>query len=145
MNIKSENKFEKRLRNFVTVFLTFMFVFETFSQNLVLTESYNTNEVNDWPMHKIHTSTFSSLDQAIEYHKLVLDMNGVDTTYTIVELELDVPVFSSFLAEDNETAIVTYIKKNYFGNYMSVFIECDNVTFDLFESDGFMLTHKKIK
>ena len=145
MNLKSENKFEKRLRNFATVFLTFMFVFTPFSQNLVLTESYNTNEVNDWPMHKIHTSTFSSLDQAIEYHTLVLDMNGVDTTYTIVELELDVPVFSSFLAEDNETAIVTYIKKNYFGNYMSVFIESDNVTFDLFESDGFMLTHKKIK
>ena len=122
-------------------------VFGSFAQNLILHDSYHTNEVDNWPMHKIHTSTFSTLDQAVAYHKLVLDMNGVDTAYTVVEKELDVPIFSSFLLDDRDkdNAIVTYIRKNYFGSYMSVFIECENITFDLFESDGFMLTHKRIK
>lgn len=144
-NQKTENLYDAILRNVLTSMMMLFIVFGSFAQKILLHNTYQTSETTEWPMHMIHTATFNTIEKAINFHKIVLDMNGVDTSTTVVEMQYEVPVFSSFLASDKKTAIVTYVKKNYFGNYSSFFIECDNVTFELFESDGMMLTQRKIK
>jgi len=136
---------ERLLKPLLVGVMLVAITFLSMSQKILLHNTYQTSETTEWPMHMIHTATFNTIEKAINFHKIVLDMNGVDTSTTVVEMQYEVPVFSSFLASDKKTAIVTYVKKNYFGNYSSFFIECDNVTFELFESDGMMLTQRKIK
>jgi len=134
-------------KSIMTIVVTVIIAFVTMSQQVaIIPNYYKTAIVNDFPVRIIHSESFITKDEAIKFHKIVLDMNGVDTTTTSVEYELDAPIFSSFLHFNDRTiAIVTYVSKNVFGRYTSCFMECENVTFDLFESDGMILTHKKIK
>lgn len=130
----------------MTIVMTGVIAFVTISQVAIIPTYYNSIKMNQYPVRVMHSTSFKTKDEAIKFHKIVLDMNGIDTTTTSVEHELDAPIFSSFLHfNDKRTAIVTYVHKNVFGTYTSCFMECENVTFDLFESDGMMLTQRKIK
>jgi hypothetical protein len=40
--------------------------------------------------------------------------------------------------------MVTFVTLNKDGGYSSVFMECKNVKFDLFESDGYMLEYDPV-
>jgi hypothetical protein len=116
------------------------------AQQIQVKGKYHSSKVDDWPIEYSHTATFRTKEEAIYFHKVMLDLNGIDTSKTSVEYGLDAPIFSSFLHEnDEELAIVTYVRKNSFGRYTSCFLECKNVTFDLFESDGYMLTQNQIE
>lgn len=133
-------------KSVMTIVMTGVVAFVTMSQKIVVTSNYVTTKMNEYPYHYIHSTNFETKDDAILNHKIVLSMNGIDTSKTSVEYDLDAPIFSNFLDEtEKNRAIVTYVRKNVFGGYTSCFIECDNVKFNLFESDGYMLTHYKIK
>ena len=133
-------------KSVMTIVMTGVVAFVTMSQKIVVTSNYVTNKMNEYPYHYMHSTNFETKDDAILNHKIVLSMNGIDTSKTSVEYDLDAPIFSNFLDKtDKKMAIVTYVRKNVFGGYTSCFIECDNVTFKLFESDGYILTHYKIK
>lgn len=137
---------ERLLKPLLVGVMLVAITFLSMSQKMNIPSYYKSSEVNNWPVRVMHSTSFKTKDEAIKFHKIVLDMNGVDTTTTSVEYELDAPIFSSFLHyDDKKTAIVTYVNKNVFGTYTSCFMECENVTFDLFESDGMMLTQRKIK
>jgi hypothetical protein len=121
-------------------------VFGSFAQKFYVPSYYKTTELNQFPIRIVHSNSFNTKEEAVNFHKTVMAMNGIDTSTTSVEWELDAPIFSSFLHyNDKKTAIVTYVNKNAFNTYTSCFMECENVTFDLFESDGYMLTQRKIK
>ena len=137
---------ERLLKPLLVGVMLVAITFLSMSQRMNIPSYYKSTEVNSWPVRVMHSTSFKTKDEAVKFHKIVLDMNGVDTTTTSVEYELDAPIFSSFLRyDDKKTAIVTYVNKNVFGTYTSCFMECENVTFDLFESDGMMLTQRKIK
>jgi hypothetical protein len=145
-NLKTENLYDAILRNVLTSMMMLFIVFGSFAQKLILSDRYNSISMNEFPVHYMHSAGFTTKDDAILNHKYVLAINGIDTSLTTVEYDLDAPIFSSFLHESSKKLlIVTYIRKNMFGGYTSCFMECDNVTFDLFESDGYMLTQRKIK
>ena len=133
-------------KSVMTIVMTGVVAFVTMSQVAIVPTYYRTTKVNEFPVRIMHSNSYKTKDEAVKFHKIVLDMNGIDTTTTSVEYELEAPIFSSFLHfNDKRTAIVTYVNKNVFGTYTSCFMECENVTFDLFESDGMMLTQRKIK
>ena len=133
-------------KSIMTIVMTGVIAFVTMSQKIVVTSRYKSNKMTEYPFHYVHSTTFQTKDEAILNHKIVLSMNGIDTSKTPVEYELNAPIFSNFLYKsDKKTAIVTYVSKNIFGGYTSCFMECENVTFDLFESDGYLLTHYKIE
>jgi hypothetical protein len=137
---------ERLLKPLLVAVMLVAITFLSMAQLAVIPTYYRTIKVNEFPVRITHTNSFETKDEAVKFHKIVLDMNGIDTTTTSVEWELDAPIFSSFLHfNDKRTAIVTYVNKNVFGTYTSCFMECENVTFDLFESDGMMLTQRKIK
>lgn len=116
------------------------------AQHVITLGKYHANKESDWPVLYRHSATFNSLEDAILHHKEILNLNGIDTSLTSVEFELDTPIFSSYLHQDVEDlAIVTYVKKVSNRKYISCFLECENVTFELFESDGFILTQKEIE
>ena len=137
---------ERLLKPLLVAVMLVAITFLSMAQVAVIPTYYRTIKVNEFPVRIMHTNSLKTKDEAVKFHKIVLDMNGIDTTTTSVEWELDAPIFSSFLHfNDKRTAIVTYVNKNVFGTYTSCFMECENVTFDLFESDGMMLTQRKIK
>jgi hypothetical protein len=145
-NLKTENLYDAILRNVLTSMMMLFIVFGSFAQKLYVPSYYKTTELNQFPIRIVHSNSFNTKEEAVNFHKTVMAMNGIDTSTTSVEWELDAPIFSSFLHfKDKKTAIVTYVNKNAFNTYTSCFMECDNVTFDLFESDGYMLTQRKIK
>lgn len=145
-NLKTENLYDAILRNVLTSMMMLFIVFGSFAQKFYVPSYYNTIELNQFPIRIVHSNSFNTKDEAVKFHKTVMAMNGIDTSTTSVEWELDAPIFSSFLHyNDKKTAIVTYVNKNAFNTYTSCFMECENVTFDLFESDGYMLTQRKIK
>ena len=145
-NLKTENLYDAILRNVLTSMMMLFIVFGSFAQKFYVPSYYKTTELNQFPIRIVHSNSFNTKDEAVKFHKTVMAMNGIDTTTTSVEWELDAPIFSSFLHyNDKKTAIVTYVNKNAFNTYTSCFMECENVTFDLFESDGYMLTQRKIK
>lgn len=137
---------ERLLKPLLVAVMLVAITFLSMSQVAIIPTYYKTIKVNEFPVRIMHTNSFKTKYEAVKFHKIVLDMNSVDTTTTSVEWELDAPIFSSFLhIHDKRTSIVTYVNKNVFGTYTSCFMECENVTFDLFESDGMMLTQRKIK
>ncbi len=131
---------------FMFVVVTTLFYHQCIAQQFQVEGKYQSSKVDDWPIEFSHTATFRTKKEAIYFHKVMLDFNGIDTSQTHVEYDLDAPIFSHFLHEnDEEVAVVTYVRKNSFGRYTSCFLECKNVTFELFESDGFMLTYYQIE
>jgi hypothetical protein len=137
---------ERLLKPLLVAVMLVAITFLSMAQVAVIPTYYRTIKVNEFPVRIMHTNSFKTKDEAVKFHKIVLNMNGIDTTTTSVEWELDAPIFSSFLHfNDKRTAIVTYVNKNVFGTHTSCFMECKNITFDLFESDGMMLTQRKIK
>ena len=145
---KARNQSEngKQWIAFIFVVGTTLFYHQCIAQQFQVDGKYQSSKVDDWPIEFSHTATFRTKKEAIYFHKVMLNLNGIDTSTTSVEYGLDAPIFSSFLHEnDEDLAIVTYVRKNSFGRYTSCFLECKNVTFDLFESDGYILTQNQIE
>jgi hypothetical protein len=145
-NLKTENLYDAILRNVLTSMMMLFIVFGSFAQKLSLPDFYETKKSGRYPVSYEHNCSFDTKEEAIESHLKSLDWIGIDTSYTAVKMDWDTPVFSSFLLrEDKKTAIITYVRMNEEGRYTSYFLESKNVEFDLFESDGYVFVHEKIK
>jgi hypothetical protein len=116
------------------------------AQTFLLLDGYEARTPHDIrPIYCMYEKHFESKEEAVESHKQVLDMNGLDTSFTDVDWEMDTPIFShlSFF-ENKKKVMVTFVTSNDDGGYSSVFMECKNVRFELFESDGYMLEYDPV-
>jgi hypothetical protein len=145
-NLKTENLYDAILRNVLTSMMMLCIVFGSLSQKISLPDFYNTKMSGIYPVSYVHTCSFDTKEEAVSAHLKSLDWLEIDTNYTDVKMNWETPVFSSFLLkEDKKIAIITYVRMNGEGLYTSYFLESKNVEFDLFESDGYMFYHEKIK
>jgi len=145
-NQKTENLYDAILRNVLTSMMMLFIVFGSFAQKIALPDFYNTKMSGSYPVSYVHSCSFDTKEEAVSAHLKSLDWLDIDTNYTSVKMDWDTPVFSSFLLKsDKNTAIITYVRMNEEGMYTSYFLESKNVEFELFESDGYMFYHKKIK
>jgi len=132
-------------KSLIATVLTLVLASQVMSQKLVLSESYSTSSNSKFPPVKFeHKCSFNSKIEAINAHLVTLDFLGIDTANTFVDEALDTPIFSNFLLySDKKTCIITYVTLNDEGGYDSCFLESKNISFDLFESDGFILSNSK--
>ena len=116
------------------------------AQAFLLLDGYGTRTPHDdLPIYRMYEKHFASKEEAVESHKKVLDMNGLDTALTDVNWEMDTPIFSHMpFIENKKKVMVTFVTSNDDGGYSSVFMECKNVKFELFESDGYMLEYDPV-
>ena len=117
------------------------------AQAFLLLDGYGTRTPHDdLPIYRMYEKHFGSKEEAVESHKKVLDMNGLDTALTDVNWDMDTPIFSSILCfESKKRVMVTFVTSNIDGGFSSVFMECKNEKFELFESDGYMFVHDPAK
>jgi hypothetical protein len=116
------------------------------AQTFLLLDGYEARTPHDIrPIYCMYEKHFESKEDAVDSHKKVLDINGYDTLETSVEWEMDTPVFSHLpFLDTKKKVMVTFVTLNKDGGYSSVFMECKNVKFDLFESDGYMLEYDPV-
>ena len=140
MNVASMTK-----KSMIAMVLILGLASQVMSQKLVLSESYSTSSYSKFPPVKFeHKRSFNSKIEAINAHLETLEFLGIDTSNTFVDEALDTPIFSNFLLySDKKTCIITYVTLNDEGGYDSCFLESKNISFDLFESDGFILSNSK--
>ena len=130
----------------MTIAMTGFIALVTMGQKISLPSFYNTKTSSIYPVSYEHSCSFSSKEEAVSSHLKSLDWLEIDTSYTDVKMDWETPVFSSFLLKnDKNTAIITYVRMNDDGMYTSYFLEAKNIEFSLFESDGYMFYHAKIK
>lgn len=117
------------------------------AQTFLLLDGYGARTpYDDLPIYRMYEKHFESKEEAVESHKIVLDLNGIDTALTEVNWEMDTPIFSQILCfKSKKRVMVTYVTSNTDAGYSSVFMECKNVEFELFESDGYMFVHDPTK
>lgn len=117
------------------------------AQTFLLLDGYGARTPNDdLPVYRMYEKHFESKEEAVESHKIVLDLNGIDTAFTDVDWEMDTPIFTHILCfESKKRVMVTFVTSNTDGGYSSVFMECKNVKFELFESDGYTLVYNPAK
>jgi hypothetical protein len=132
-------------KSMIAMVLTLVLASQAMSQKLVLSESYSTSNYSKFPPVKFeHKRSFNSKIEAINAHLETLEFLGIDTSNTFIDEALDTPIFSNFLLySDKKTCIITYVTLNDEGGYDSCFLESKNIEFDLFESDGLILTNSK--
>ena len=116
------------------------------AQTFLLLNGYGARTpYDDLPIYRMSEKHFETKEEAVESHKQVLDMNGLDTSFTDVDWEMDTPIFSHMPFLGNKKKVmVTFVTSNDDGGYSSVFMECKNVKFELFESDGYMLEYDPV-
>lgn len=116
------------------------------AQTFLLLNGYGARTpYDDLPIYRMYEKHFETKEEAVESHKQVLDMNGLDTSFTDVDWEMDTPIFSHMPFLGNKKKVmVTFVTSNDDGGYSSVFMECKNVKFKLFESDGYMLEYDPV-
>ena len=137
---------ERLLKPLLVAVMLVAITFLSMSQKVSLPDFYNTKISGIYPVSYVHSCSFDTKEEAVSAHLKSLDWLEIDTNYTDVKMGWETPVFSSFLLkEDKKTAIITYVRMNGEGMYTSYFLESKNVEFDLFESDGYMFYHEKIK
>ena len=114
-----------------------------YAQVFMLLDGYGARTPHDIrPIYRMYEKHFESKEEAVDSHKKVLDINGYDTLETSVDWEMDTPIFSSMQFFDTKKKVmVTFVTLNNDGGYSSVFMECKNVRFELFESDGYMFEY----
>ena len=66
------------------------------AQQIQVKGKYHSSKVDDWPIEYSHTATFKTKEEAICFHKVMLNLNGIDTSKTSVEYGLDAPIFQVF-------------------------------------------------
>jgi hypothetical protein len=146
MYLKTENLCDAIVRKVLTSMMFLWIAFGSIAQKISLPDFYDTRISGVYPVSYVHSCSFDTKEEAVSAHLNSLDWLYIDTNYTDVKLDWDTPVFSSFLLnEDKKTAIVTCVRMNDDGMYTSYFLEAKNVDFNLFESDGYMFYHAKIK
>jgi hypothetical protein len=146
MYLKTENRCDALVQKALTTSMILWIAFGSIAQKIALPDFYNTRISGVYPVSYVHSCSFDTKEEAVSAHLNALDWLDIDTNYTDVKMDWETPVFSSFLLkEDKKTAIVTYVKMNDDGMYTSYFLEAKNVEFNLFESDGYMFYHAKIK
>jgi hypothetical protein len=113
------------------------------AQAFMLLDGYEARTPHDIrPIYRMYEKHFELKEEAVESHKKVLDLNDIDTASTWVEWDMDTPIFSSMQFFDTKKKVmVTFVTLNNDGGYSSVFMECKNVRFELFESDGYMFEY----
>lgn len=122
------------------------FTLQSMSQKISLPDFYQVKKSGIYPISYEHSCSFDTKEKAVNAHLKSLDWLEIDTNYTIVKMDWDTPIFSSFLLkEDTNTAIITYVRMNDNGMYTSYFLEAKNIEFALFDSDGYTFYHKKIE
>ena len=117
------------------------------AQAFLLLDGYGSRApYDDLPIYRMYEKHFELKKEAVESHKQVLDMNGLDTSFTDVNWEMDTPIFSQIRCfESKKRVMVTFVTSHIDGGFSSVFMECKNVKFELFESDGYMFVHDPAK
>lgn len=109
--------------------------FGAMSQGIKLSENYKRIDALDSRIYTKSIATYKSKSDAIHKHLYELHAIGIDTMNTLkhINYDNDVPIFTSFMSRySDETAIVTYIRKNELGKFESVFMECQNISFVVF-------------
>ncbi|MFM7595711.1 MAG: hypothetical protein ACKO4Y_05975 [Flavobacteriales bacterium] len=141
-----EAKSPKKTMLLLVFIVSSIYTLQGKAQVLLLFEGYEGRAVHDVrPILRIYEKEFESKEEAVESHKKVMGMNGIDTALTSVDWEMDTPIFSHMpFFENKKKVIVTYVTSNDEGGYLSVFMECKNVKFELFESDGYMLEYDPV-
>lgn len=124
-----------------------LFLVTAYGQGIVVPKDYKVFDLDDSHCSIMYKKAFRSKYDAVRRHMYVLDLNNLDTNQTHVDMEYDTPLFSYFSNTSNDDIVfITYVTKNdYTGLYNSMFMECINETFDLFESDGYLLQYQQSK
>jgi len=142
-----EAKLPKKTMLLLVFILSSIYTLQGKAQALLLLDGYEGRTVHDErPILRIYEKAFESKEEAVESHKKVMGMNGIDTAHTSVDWEMDTPIFSHMpFFENKKKVMVTFVTSNDDGGYSSVFMECKNEKFELFESDGYMFVHDPAK
>jgi len=124
-----------------------LFLVTAYGQGIVVPKDYKVFDLDDSHCSIMYKKSFRSKYDAVRRHMYVLDLNNLDTNQTHVDMEYDTPLFSYFSNTSNDDIVfITYVtKSDDTGLYNSMFMECINETFDLFESDGYLLQYQQSK
>lgn len=124
-----------------------LFLVTAYGQKIVVPPDYKTFNRQDINCSVMHVNQFYSKDEAIKNHMYVLSLNRIDTNKTDVQIRYDTPIFSYFYDDNNNDIVyIDYVTLNDNGVYYnSTFLECINESFDLFESDGYLLSFEPSK
>ena len=124
-----------------------LFLVTAYGQKIVVPPDYKTFNRQDINCSVMHVNQFYSKDEAIKNHMYVLSLNRIDTNKTDVQIRYDTPIFSYFYDDNNNDIVyIDYVTLNDNGVYYnSTFLECINESFDLFESDGYLLSYEPTK
>jgi hypothetical protein len=124
-----------------------LFLVTAYGQGIVVPKDYKAFDLDDNNCSIMYKKSFRSKYDAVRRHMYVLDLNNLDTNQTHVDMEYDTPLFSYFYNTSNDDIVfITYVtKSDDTGLYNSMFMECINETFDLFESDGYLLQYQQSK
>ena len=124
-----------------------LFLVTAYGQGIVVPKDYKVFDLDDNNCSVMYKKAFKSKLAAVRGHLRVLGSNDIDTSSTSVDIDMDTPIFSFFYEPNNyDRVFITYVtKSDYTGLYNSMFMECENKPFDLFESDGYLLSFEPSK